>query len=177
MARVEIPLSKTRISLMILGSVVFVLLGIWFIVDPPDARNVFWSNPVMLRGLGIVTIVFFGYAGLVLMRKLTEQQPGLVVDETGITDYSSGLSGGHVAWTDIQDILILQIQRQKMVMILVRDPEAFIQREKSAVKRKLMAVNYRSYGSPWNISANSLQISFDDLYQLLTDHFVAAQRA
>ncbi|NJM80956.1 MAG: hypothetical protein HC854_17510 [Flavobacterium sp.] len=50
-------------------------------------------------------------------------------------------------------------------MIITKNPEAYISRQKGVLKRKTMQLNYKSYGSPICISANALQTNFDSLYQ------------
>jgi len=37
--RIEIPLSKTKLTFMLLESIVFVALGIWFVTSPNDLKT------------------------------------------------------------------------------------------------------------------------------------------
>jgi hypothetical protein len=40
--QIEIPLSKTKILMTLLGSIAFVGLGLWFLINPPKI-----SNPIL----------------------------------------------------------------------------------------------------------------------------------
>jgi hypothetical protein len=54
-------------------------------------------------------------------------------------------------------------------MVMVKNPEDYIRRVTNPFKRKGIQINYKSYGSPIFISANSLQTNFDKLYDVLIE--------
>ncbi len=164
---IEIPLSKKKIMLGIIGSLAFVAIGVWFLVSPPQTSNPFWSNPQMLGFLGVASILFFGLCFVVFLNKIRQTQVGLVLDKEGITDNSSGVSAGKIPWKDITHLEVLQIHRQRMILIYVQQPQAYIDRQSNALKRMLMNANYQSYGTPISISTTALAISFDELEDYL----------
>ena len=100
--RIEIPLNKSKLVMMLAGSIAFVAIGFWFVINPPEIKNAYWGNPTRLAVIGYAAIVFFGIVAYVLMRKLPDTKPGLIIDETGLTDNSGGLSAGHIEWSDIE---------------------------------------------------------------------------
>ncbi len=58
---------------------------------------------------------------------------------------------------------------QKFLMLIVKNPEEYLNRVKSPIKRNTMKMNYKTYGSPISISANSLETDFDTLHNLINE--------
>lgn len=168
---IEIPLSKKKLLLMLAGSVGFILIGFWFVIDPPKISNPFFGDPTLLLLLGIVSILFFGICVVYIARKLPENNAGLIIDSNGLIDNSSGVSAGRILWSDIQNISVIEIHRQKLIMLQVKNPQDYIDRQKSGFKRKMMQMNFNMYGTPLSITSNSLKIEFDELINILHDQF------
>jgi len=168
---IEIPLSKKKLLLMLAGSVGFILIGFWFVFDPPRISNPYFGDPTLLLLLGIVSILFFGICAVYIARKLPENKAGLIIDSSGLIDNSSGVSAGRILWSDIQDISVIEIHRQKLIMLQVKNPQDYIDRQKSRFKRKMMQMNFNMYGTPLSITSNSLKIEFNELINILHDQF------
>jgi len=82
--QIEIPLSKSNIKTMLLGCIVFVGLGIWFVTYPPKSSIPLYGNPIVIFVAGLASILFFGFVGYSLLRKLSDKNPGLIVSSDGI---------------------------------------------------------------------------------------------
>ena len=167
--RVEIALSKSKIFLMLFGALIFVSIGIWFVIAPPVIKNPFWGNPTKIAIVGYAAILFFGLCAFFILRKLSDNKPGLIIDDKGLIDNSSGLSAGYVPWSDIEEISVIEIQGQQLIMLHVINPQKYIDSQKNALKRKGMELNHKMYRTPIFITTNGLKISFDKLFALLTD--------
>ena len=175
--QIEIQLSKIKLLLILVGSLTFVGLGLWLVISQPKFHNE--SSTVDLIKLfivGWVSIIFFGLCTVVFIRKLADNRPGLIIDDLGLNDNSSGVAGGQILWTDITDISVLKIHRQKFIMLRVKNPQDYINRQTNKFKRKVMEINFNKFGSPIGISSNGLKISFADLHKLLVDNFDAAKQ-
>lgn len=46
--RIEIPLSKSKIISMLIGALIFVAIGLCFVVAPPKIDNSYWDNPTKI---------------------------------------------------------------------------------------------------------------------------------
>ena len=167
--QIEIPLSKTKMILTFLGSLMFVGLGIWFLTNPPKSNHWLFGNPTLIRIEGIASVIFFGLVAVIIFRKFSDKKPGLIINRQGIFDNSSGVSAGLIPWTDIQEIKISQVMSQKFLMFIVRNPEYYLEKVTNPLKKNAMKMNYKTYGSPISISSNALQTNFDDLHKLLID--------
>jgi hypothetical protein len=169
--QIEIPLSKNKLTLMLIGSLVFVTAGLWFVISPPAISNPIIGNPTLILTVGIASILFFGLCAVYLAKKLPDKTPGLIINDKGITDNSGGVSVGLIPWTDIKAITIETAANQKFLMVKVKNPDEYINGQKGFIKKKAMQMNYNTYGSPISISANGLKCNFDELYRTLQDKF------
>lgn len=166
--QVEIPLSKFKIVLMLIGALTFVSIGLWFVINPPTLK---FRNPATIASAGYASIVFFGICALLLIRKLFDDNPGLIIDNKGLIDNSSGLSTGYISWSDIENISVIKIHRQKLILLHVKNPQEFITNQKSLFKRKNMELSTKMYGTPLSITANGLKTTFDNLLTIITTKF------
>lgn len=127
------------------------------------------SDPMFVHGLGLAAIVFFGIIGLYALKKLFDRRPGLVFNDSGIVDNASGVAAGFIPWSEVVGAEIFEIQKQKLLVIKVRDPQEYIARGGS-LRRTLNKANYKMVGSPISISANTLAIKFSELASLFDQY-------
>ena len=172
---VIIPLSKTQISLLFFGSVLFVLLGLWLLVFTPEINHPLFGNKTAINVAALMAIVFFGAAAVFYIRKLVQRTPGLVIGRDGIYDNSSAVTAGLIKGEDLQDIGVMEIQKQKLLMLYVQNPQEYIRSQKNAIKRKIMQINYKTYSTPISISTNGLQCKFEELHALLKQYLDLAR--
>jgi hypothetical protein len=165
--KIVIHLSKTKITMLTLGAIVFVILGVLFILHPERFLTIFFKNEEAIRITGFASVGFFGLCAIFYVVKLFDNKPGLIIDKNGILDNSSGISSGLIAWKDIQDINVLEIVRQKIILIIVSNPEDYIVRQKRGFKIKISRLNYNKYETPVQITANGLKIGFNELLAIL----------
>ena len=167
-----IELSKTKMLLLIFGTLAFVGIGLWMI--SLDAAHIEsqrrFNNPLFVHGLGYVSIVFFGLCGIIVMKKLFDKKPGFILSNTGITDNSSGFSAGFVAWNEIIGFDVYQTHNQKMLVVLLKNPEKYIEIG-SSIRRTLIKASYKMSGSPVVITSSSLKINFDELLKSCNEYF------
>ncbi|MEL6871074.1 MAG: STM3941 family protein [Pseudomonadota bacterium] len=167
-----VALSKVKIVIALLGIIVFVALGAWLL--SLDAESIEgqrrFSNVTFVHGLGVVSIVFFGLCGVLGVRKLLDRSPGLILSKEGILDNSSGISLERIPWSEVTGISEYQIQRQKFISIQLKDPEKYINKA-NALKRMTHRANMKMCGTPMNISANSLKMSYDELRDTIIEYY------
>ncbi len=174
--QIEIPLSKKKLISMLIGSISFVIAGLWFVINPPTIRHPFFGNPTVIFVIAIASILFFGACAVYIVRKLSDNKPGLIIDTAGLTDNSSGFFAGQILWNDIENISVIEIHRQQLIILQVKNPQDYIDKQTSSFKRKMMQMNFNIYGTPLSITSNSLQIKFDELLNILNDHLNASRQ-
>lgn len=163
-----IELSKTKLLLLVVGAGVFVALGLGLLqMDAASIEaNRRFNSPWLVHGLGLVCVLFFGLCGVFAARKLFfDKAPGLVLNARGLFDNSSGVAAGWIPWSEILGFAVFELQKQKSLVILVRDPQKYIEAG-HPMKRALNRMNFKLCGSPIAISANTLKIDFDALKSL-----------
>jgi hypothetical protein len=171
MNKIEIPLSKAKISLLLIGAIVFVILGTLFLIAPDTFISPIFRNPLAIRIAGIVAVLFFGAAGVYGFRKLFDKTIGLTIDESGITDNTNATSVGLIDWSDIIEIKTKQIMSTRFLLIFVNNYDKYLDRV-NGFKQKLMKGNMKMYGTPLSITSNTLRYNFDDLERLLKDKLI-----
>lgn len=173
--RIEIPLSKTKIMLILVCTIVFLIIGLCFIIWPENFLSHF-GRPCTIEGIrvwGIFGSLFFGLGTLYALWKLFDQKPGLIIDREGLLDNSSGIAAGRIPWADVTGVSEWEYHGPKMVVLLLKDPQRYISPQSKALKRKAMLENLDRCGSPVVISAVGLKISYKELYALLREQYAA----
>jgi hypothetical protein len=172
-AEVIIPLSKSKVALLLLGSVAFVGTGIW-IWSIAETQSRF--DPLLMKGVALACVSFFGLCGIYGCIKFFDRRPGLIIDTEGIVDNSSAVSVGRILWGDVVGLKVSSISGQRFLTIEVVDPQKYVDRG-SALTRMLNAASVKMTGSPINISSNSLGLKLDELVHLVTEAFETNKRA
>jgi hypothetical protein len=167
--QIEIPLSKTKMTMTFLRSLIFVGLGLWMLTNPPKSNHWLFGNPTLIFIIGLASVIFFGLVAVTMFRKFSDKKPGLTISKQGITDNSSGVSAGLIPWADIQEIKISQVMSQKFLMFIVNNPQDYLDKVTNPLRRNAMKMNYKRYGSPISISSNALKTNFNDLHKLLIE--------
>ena len=173
---IEIPLSKGKLIKLLSFSIAFLLLGFWLAFYHPRSGNPVFDSELLKYVIGVLGMVM-GLVGIFFFsKKILDTKAGLTIDDSGIIENGGALSVGHIPWADIIGIRETAVQtsiasKQKFIVIVLRDPQVYIDRETSSIKRKLMSVNTKSSGSPVNISTNGLKIKHEDLKKLLIEKY------
>lgn len=166
-----IELSSTKLVLTFLGSCAFVAAGGWMLsFDEAEIRTgrsfgFLFSEPWVVYGVGLASVVFFGACALYASVKLLDQRPGLVLNSTGFVDNASGVAAGFIPWSEVLGAGIYEVQGQKMLIVGLRDPQKYIDRG-NALKRLLNKGSYKMMGSPVAVSSVALKIDFKELVSL-----------
>ncbi len=176
---IEIPLSKKKITLLLLASIAFVAGGIWITINPEIfIPNIFRiTNPQIIRFGGIAGILFFGAGSIYGIKKLFDKKVGLIIDSNGITDNSNASSIGLIEWNDIFEIRIKQVMSTKFLLIDIVNPEKYIGKAKNGFQAKLMKANMRMYETPLSITSNTLKYDFGELEKLIQTEFRKIKKA
>jgi hypothetical protein len=168
MSKIEIELSKTKILLTIIGSILFVVLGFMLFLKIADQQTRF--NPTLVKGAGLASIIFFGATAVYAIRKMLVKAIGLVINDEGIIDNTNASSVGLIRWADIAEIRTEHIASTKFLLIFVKDPQLYLGRI-NGFKKMLMQSNYKMYGTPLSITSTTLKIKFEDLERLVKERF------
>lgn len=168
MNKIEIPLSKSKMLLLLFGAIGFVVMGTFFILNTDKFVSSIIRNPEIIKIVGFLSVLFFGAAGVYGIRKMFDKSVGLTIDDNGIIDNTNASSIGLIKWADITEIRTEQVMSTKFLLIFTNNPNEILEKA-SWMKRKLMKGNMKMYGTPLSITSTTLKYNFDDLEKLLRD--------
>ena len=167
---VIIPLSKLKIKWMIVGSISLILLSILLFETADTFMSTDFSKTVS-EVAGIAGILFFSLALFYAFKKLKSNDPGLIITKLGFIDNSSGISAGLVEWRDVTGFKEFTTENTKNLVVLVSNPDEYIQRADSFVAKKMMQANNKIFKSPVAIAAVSLTINYEELKALIINGY------
>lgn len=145
----------------------FVAAGFFFILILANEQTKF--SPLFIRIVGAAAILFFGATGITGIKKMFDNKVGLIIDENGIIDNSSGVSIGLIKWSDITAITREEISSTQFLLLYISNPDFYLSQAKG-LKRKMMEANNRMYGTPLSMSSNGLKCKFSELEKLLNEN-------
>lgn len=174
--KIEIPLSKTKLTKLLFFSILFVAGGLWMIIADPQTSNPVFNN-AFVKALAAYGSTIMGVFGIYFFsKKMFDKKPGLILNEQGIYDNTSVFRFGLIPWSDVSQVYERTVQasiasKQRFVTIGLVNPDKYISRETNIIKKKLLQVNAKSYGSPVHISTNGLKTNHNELLNLINSYF------
>ena len=162
---IEIPVSKTKTLLLILGCLTFVILFVWLWTN---ADNQVRRSPIVVKIVSVLGASFFGLGLIIGPKKLFDKRPGLIINDNGIQNNLGVGTGIFIAWENIVRFEVMTIKSTKLLLIFINNSDEVIEKE-SKWKQKIMRYSLRSFGTPISIGSGTLKMEFNTLTKLLTD--------
>ena len=169
---IHIPVNKKKTIRHFAGAILFVLLGLLFIVKP--YAFIKSDDPAVIRSIGYICIAFFGICAIFTGRMLAAKKEGIWISKDEVNDQSSGIAAGKILWKDVKNIRVETVDGQHFILLEVSNPEEYIQQQQNPLKKRAMDMNYQLYKTPICITANFITISFEQLLELLQTGFQQA---
>lgn len=168
-----IEFSKKKLLLLVFCSCVFAAVGFWmFQMDSAEiAAQRRFNSPIFVHGIGVIALAFAAVCAGFGIIKFFDKRPGFVLSPSGIHDNSSAVAAGYIPWSEIIGFNVVEIQKQKTLVVMVADAEKYIGRG-GFFRRKINRINFHLVGSPIAITSNSLQISFAALLESCNRYFM-----
>ena len=165
--------SKIKILIVISMFLLFTGLGLWVItIGASQVKAILHlKNSTSAYLLGWFFFLFFGYCGVIWVKKLLNNQPGLVLNNLGITENSTATPAGFIPWKDIAGFNVCSLEGQRILAVALINSESYIQVGNS-INRFSNKTKYKKFGSPVLIISKSLKIDFDSLLKLCNEYFV-----
>ena len=171
----EITTSKLKLVGLIFTSIAFIAIGLWMIIVPrTDSVFPIFNNRVITVIFGILDVIFFGLCLFVFVLQIFGyrlKQGGFKIDNNGITDNSKNSAFGFIPWDDVKDVTITKVFNRKILTIIVHNPQKYIDKQGTIMRRKAMEADYKMTGSPINISTGFLNTSTDKLKRIIEQKF------
>ena len=158
--------SPGRSLLLILGSIAFVLGGLWMaglFGEPPASRR--WS-PEMVRLIGWVAIIFFGACAILWTRRAFDGDPQLEISGAGIK--WKPWSGDTIPWREIGDVSVWRHRGQRAIVLHLVNRERFPSR---TLLGRLAGANRALTGGDISILMTGLDASFDQAFAAIRQYW------
>ncbi|WP_179337641.1 STM3941 family protein [Winogradskyella ludwigii] len=179
MEDIIIRFSKTKLVLMLIGCLAFIVGGIYMIIDPNKSTNSRYSEEFLFF-IGLLSILFFGLCLIFIAKKVFTRKAGLIINDKGIIDNSNGTSIGLIEWNDITGVETIKVSAPvydyffsvsspKMLLIKTSKPEKYIEHSKNMISKEAMKANNRMYGTPLTIIAHTLKINSSKLEKIISE--------
>lgn len=154
------PLAKGRTWAMLAGSLVFVALGIVFLVA---------HSTVKMTVAGVLAVPFFGFCSVLIARRLLGDRPELVLDDAGVDHVTLGRFG----WDEIAAVRIRE-QRvrntsQRFIELVLHDPDVYLARAPKLV-RSTASMNARLGFGPANMPTKTLPVPPETVLDAMRRH-------
>nr|WP_281374960.1 STM3941 family protein [Lactovum miscens] len=155
---IKINFKKAQLSL-------FLLVMLFFI---PIAFALFLTNNLLFIILASILLLFIFGIIILILRKLLNFKPALIISQSGLQDNTNHLKNPIIKWENIIGIGEANHGSQKLILIMVKDPEAFIFSENGSWQG-VYKNSFELYGTPETISISNLQIKDEALIKLLNE--------
>jgi hypothetical protein len=165
MSTQHIPRSRRKLVLILLGALLLLAASIFVIVVANQRRDDWSRIPAMI--IGAAGLLLFSGGFVVLVKLLLDPSPGLFIEPDGFTDKTSWSTVGKVYWRDVVGFQKTTIFNNTFLTVALSNPEAYVERSGSGLKKWSLRQNWRSYGSPVQLNLQSLDMGFDELWALL----------
>jgi hypothetical protein len=166
--QVAIDFNKKKILPHLLGALVFVMLGTGMMGLALQAKNQLLAQVVFFT-VGLAGLLFFGLIAVVHLMKMAKNKPALIITDDGLFDNSSGLSAGFIKWQDIKKLNFTRTGNQASLVIILKKPDKYIERESNFLKRAAMRINNKMSGSPVHIPLSYLDTDWPTLSELIAN--------
>lgn len=128
-------------------------------------------NPLFTKGVGFVSILFFGLGIFISFKRLIKPEIALIIGSNGLNVNPKKSTTEFIKWEEIIGFEEVKIRSTKILIIDVKNPEYWLEKEKNAFKKKLMQFNITKHKSPFNIAASGLNISTNELKVTLNKYY------
>ncbi|RED43944.1 hypothetical protein DFQ10_104135 [Winogradskyella eximia] len=179
MEEIIIRSSKTKLVLMLIVCLAFIIGGINMIIEPNKSINNRHSEEYLVF-IGLLSVLFCGLGVFFIAKNIFNRKVGLIINNKGITDNSNTTSIGLIEWDDITGVETIQVSipayeylftvsSPKMLIIKTSKPEKYIERSKNMISKEAMKTNNRMYGTPLTITSHTLKIKSSNLETIISE--------
>lgn len=93
------------------------------------------------------------YSAVILIKRLANNKPLIILDESGLTDNSGADPIGFVPWRDVKRIYIVTMKHNRLIQVELAYPEEYLNRM-SGLTRKAAELNMKLGYQPIGFSLN-----------------------
>lgn len=158
------PSRKKWISRLIFAIAGFIFgFALAYVFAP--SLTVVWSWVFLI--LGHILIIYCIIMILMSRQALSVKNNGLEFSKFGITDKSSIIGYGQIAWKEIEEIVIRQQNNKYKILVMVKKPKKFIKSASNGAIKTLRQKNLEEFGTPVFFESDHFDFVLVDLENFL----------
>lgn len=124
--------------------------------------------------VGVFALLVTFFCCMAYFHLTREHFNAIYISDEGINDVSTGNRIGTILWRDIENIKIMDDisnLKRKYIVLKVKNPNEYINREPTRSKRRSLELRLQYYGSPICISDRALDCTFEQLREAVYDKY------
>ncbi|MBE1876169.1 STM3941 family protein [Myceligenerans pegani] len=175
---VELFPSRGHVATLAIAALVLaVVCGAAAVIGFDSAQATPSPTALVVTTTGAVGVLMALGAGLIAVRRmLVARWPVLIVDDEGFTDWLPNLGVERVEWSEVTGIRDASLAGRAVVAIDVTDPDAVVERQRTAVRRFAAATNQRLAGTPVVLKPGSIDASAEQIKAALAPYVATRSR-
>lgn len=166
MEKFQVTSVKWKNLLLLLACLGFVTFGVIILYHGITE----WPNEPFAIIFGFITVAFFGAAFPLGLKRLFTKAIEFELTKHSLNIQPNSNEAFSIPWQSISQFENISISGAKIILIHVKDPHEWIERQNNPIKRKLMKFNLSEYETPFNITSSGMNISNKKLLKKLREY-------
>lgn len=166
-ASIEIKRSKKKLGVYIALGILCFVFGLFMVLNPSMFSKGNHYNNYIVDSFGTSIMVASGIFVYIMGARMISIFPGMILSPEDVYVHFGSSGDGLVKWADMSNIEEVNVHGKPNLAIMLKNPTAYINRQKSAAKRQAMTRNMAQYGTPILIGHEDLDFDFESLRTLL----------
>lgn len=165
-------LSRKKQRGLFLTTLFSALIGIGSMVVSHELK--LGEGRFLLILIGFFSLLTTAFCCISYYHLTREKFRAIYISEEGLNDTSTGSRIGTILWKDVDNIKVMDDisnLKRKYIVIKVKNPNEYIDREPARSKKRSMELRLQYYGSPICISNRALDCTFEELKQAVYERY------
>lgn len=103
--------------MMFLGSV----LGLMFHIE-----HIHLTLQIILKIVLFIGVFFFGFGAICFFKRGNKKREFLIIDNDGITDYTTAISLGFIPWEDIETVYVDGVLGERFIELEIKNEDKYL---------------------------------------------------
>lgn len=164
----EIPINRKHLlkMLTLYSMVVLLVAALVYYLYVYEERIYY-----VLTAAFILSVLFYPFIAFKFIQLLRMNKPGLIIDDTGITDNVNAAKFGTIPWSDVKSIRQTKEFNSNFIIVDLVLPEKYTAGKTGFQKFQLNGL-MNKYGSPCVINASTLNYNVEELQNLIQQYLL-----
>ena len=170
MQSIKIKFNRLKIILILIITTGCAYLCYHLMTHSDEWLSYKYRSTALIAITGFTGFVFCCMGSLAMLTILVQRKTAIIIDEKGITEYSSICSVGLIEWKDIKYISVKKMgSNNNFLSIYVKNNRKYLALSKNPLQVLMMKGNIMFYDTPFFISFSFLKCNFTELSKIVQE--------